>query len=129
MQVKKLEQDFIATVKATRKIALLKKEEMKIKKSLKVLKQMDVCKDHGGPLSPNSLYLLDNLSEKQLIAEVVYLRLTIAPNIRQMRRIKVDGKYKMEKFKADELKTSIRNAIQPVDNVERDVDTLLNGAL
>ena len=62
------------------------KEDMKKKKSLKVLKQMDICKEHGAPVIPNSLHYLDSLSERQLIHEVTYLRLTIAPDIRQMRK-------------------------------------------
>ena len=98
-------EDFIATLKETKEIALLKKEEMKKKKSLKVLKQMDICKEHDGPVTPKSLYGLDNLSESQLIDEVTYLRLRIALDSRRMRRIKVDGRYKIEKSTVEELKT------------------------
>ena len=49
-------------------------------------------KDHGGPVTLNTLDTLSNLNEKQLLQEISYLRQTIAPNIRQMRCVKADGK-------------------------------------
>ena len=61
-QVKKLEENFISSVKETKKIALLKKEEMKKKKLLKVLIQIDICKEHVGPVTPKSLHCLENFS-------------------------------------------------------------------
>ena len=74
-----------------------------------------ICKQHGGPLTDNNLELVEWLSEKQLISEIVFLRLTVAPNIRQQRRVKDSntGKFRVEKFTAEELRTSIRNAIKP----------------
>ncbi len=52
--------------------------------------------------------------------------MTIAPDIRQMRRVKAgDGKFKMEKFTENELQTSIRNALRPEATVSSDIDTLL----
>ena len=56
---------------------------------------------------------VDNLSEKELLVEIKYLRATIAPNIRQKRRIKVGDRFEMEKFTEEELIQSIRNAIKP----------------
>ena len=52
--------------------------------------------------------------------------MTIAPDIRQKRRVKAgEGKFKMEKFTVNELQTSIRNALRPEANVSSDIDTLL----
>ncbi|GFO36113.1 hypothetical protein PoB_006261800 [Plakobranchus ocellatus] len=62
-------------------------------------------------------------------SEVNYLRMTSSPNIRQMRRVKVDSKYKMQKFTDEELRTSIRNAVKPTDDVQLDVNSLLNTVL
>ena len=57
----------------------------------------------------------------------MFLRLTVAPNIRQQRRVKDPntGKFRVEKFTAEELRTSIRNAIKPEDEVDKNVDGLL----
>ena len=63
-KVKQLEADFVATVNATKKIAILKKEQLKLKKTMKTFSQLDVCKEHWGPVSPNSLQLLDTLDSQ-----------------------------------------------------------------
>ena len=57
----------------------------------------------------------------------MFLRLTIAPNIRQQRRVKESntGKFHVEKFTAEELCTSIKNAIKTEDEVNKNVDGLL----
>ena len=116
-EVRKLERDFLATVKMSKKLVLAKKEELKTKKNLSLLQTIDICKQHGGPLTDNNLELVELLSEKQLISEIVFLRLTAAPNIRQQRCVKDSntGKFRVQKFTAEELRTSIRNAIKPED--------------
>ena len=85
--------------------------------------------DHGGPVIPHTLDTLSNLNEKQLLQEIPYLRQTIAQNIRQMRHVKTNGKYKMERFTTEELKTLIRNALRPEDNVSDNICNLLLNAL
>ena len=128
-RVRKLEADFVATVKATKKIALVKKEKLKLEKALKTIKQLEMCKKHGGPITPNCVDILDSLDIEKLLAEISYLRLTTVPNVRQMKRVKVDGKYKMQKFSEEELRTSIRNVVKPQDDVNEDVETLLQYVL
>ena len=81
-EVRKLEIDFLATVKMSKKLVLAKKEELKGKKNLWLLQTIDICKQHGEPLTDNNLELVESLSEKQLISEIVFLPLTVAPNIR-----------------------------------------------
>ena len=126
-EVRKLERDFLATVKMSKKLVLAKKEELKRKKNLGLLQTIDICKQHEGPLTDNNLELVELLSEKQLISEIVFLRLTAAPNIRQQRRVKDSntGKFRVQIFTAEELRTSIRNAIKPEDEVDKNVDGLL----
>jgi len=68
------------------------------------------------------------MNEKQLLSEIAYLRATIAPNIRQQRRIKVNGKFKMEKFTLSELRIAIKNAVKPEMELHSDVDDLLKCA-
>ena len=126
-KVRKLERDFLATVKMSKNLVLAKKEELKRKKNLRLLQTIDICKQHGGPLTDNNLELAKSLSKKQLISEIVFLQLTVVPNIRQQRRVKDSntGKFRVEKFTAEELRTSIRNAIKPEDEADKNVDGLL----
>ena len=114
-------------MKISKKLVLAKKEELKRKKNRRLLQTTDICKQHGGPLTDNNLELVESLSEKQLISEIVFLRLTAAPNIGQQRRVKdsTTGKFRVEKFTAEELRTGIRNAIKPEDEVDKNVDGLL----
>ena len=109
------------------KLVLAKKEELKRKKNLRLLQTIDICKQHGGPLTDNNLEFVESLFEKQLISEIVFLRLTVAPNICQQRRVKDSntGKFRVEKFAADKLLTSIRTSIKPEDKVDKNVDGLL----
>ena len=67
------------------------------------LKLLETCKGNGGPLTKKSLNKLNKLTEKKLLAEISDLRATIAPDIRQNRRVKIDGKFKMVNFTTDEL--------------------------
>ena len=66
---REIEANFLSTVKVTKKLALLKKEELKMKKAGKTLKILDECKLHGGPLTPNSLDHVNELTEKQLLVK------------------------------------------------------------
>ena len=114
-EVKTMEADFLATVKQAKQLALLKKEQLKKKKNEKTI-----------PITPNGIELLESLTEQELLTEISYLRNTVAPNIRQRRRVKTDdGKYKMEKFSTCELKTSIRNAVKPENELVNDINQLL----
>ena len=103
VMVRKLEKDFVETVKATKKIALIKKEKMKLEKSRKTLETLEKCKKHGGPMTPGCIKLLEQLDNSQLLLEIGYLRLTStsSPHIRQMRRVRQNQKYVMQKFLND----------------------------
>ena len=78
---------------------------------------------------PQSIAILDNLNEKQLLAKILILRPTVAPSIRQMQRIKSGSNFRMEKFSEGELKISIRNALQPQENIHSDINVLLKQVL
>jgi len=103
---------------------------LKKKKNTRLLNTIQTCKKHKGPLTPDSLYLLSTLSEKELLAEVTYLRLTVAPDIRQQRRVKDGaGKFRTQKFSLTELHNSIKNAIKPDESVQDNINELLLAAL
>ena len=63
----------------------MKKAELKTKKQARALKLLETCKCHQGPMTPNSVDRLQHLTEKEILSEISYLRVTIAPDIRQMR--------------------------------------------
>ena len=77
----------------------------------------------------NSIEELEQLSEKELLTEIKYLRATIYPNICKMRRITVDWKYKMEKFPVQELRQFIKNVVKPESDVTLDVERILKEVL
>ena len=120
----------LQTLETNKVLALEKKKQLKLKSASKTLTMLEKCKLHGGPVTMNSINLLKDLTTDQLLSEVSYLRSTIAPDIRQMRRVQAPGgKYKMEKYTQTELVISIKNAIHPVADIVGDVNTLLKAAL
>ena len=122
----KMEKDFLATIKQSKILALRKKELFMGRKCEKTMDILTKCKKHGGPISVGDLNLLDRLDKKSLLLDISYMRATIAPNIRLRRRVKLpDGKFKFLKYSMSKLKTSIKNAINPENDLQDDVDTLL----
>ena len=61
------------------------------------MKLAATCQKHGGPVTADNLELLENLSEKELITEVSYLKATFASKIKLRKRVKEHNseKYKM----------------------------------
>ena len=92
--MKRLESDFLETVCAAKKTALLKKAN-------KMLATLDSCTKHGGPVTPDSVNLLADLDEKQLLLEVLYLRLTIAhtSDKDELKLMKENGRWKKSQWK------------------------------
>ena len=128
IRAKKLESEFVAHVKYCQDQALKKKELLKKKKIHKTHQQL--FQIHGGPITPSTINRLKKLNEKQLLAEIGYLRATVAPDIRQKRRVKLaNGRYKFENFSLKELRESIKCVLQPEDNVTSSVELLLKAAL
>ena len=80
-------------------------------------------------MTPYYVVRLQHLKEKEILSEISYLRATIAPDIRQMRRVKVDGKFKIVRFSIQELRQSITNAVKPESDLGADIDILLSNAL
>lgn len=59
-------QDFM-TLKMSKNLALAKKAQFKEKITVRLLKTIDFCKEHGGPLTVSRIDLLPALLEKQLL--------------------------------------------------------------
>ena len=47
-KLKNFKKDFLATVHVTKKIALVKREKLKLEQALNFMKNLDVCKKRGG---------------------------------------------------------------------------------
>ena len=81
-------------------------------------------KEHGGPVSPNELHKLDNLTESEVLQEVIFFRQTIAPNIREKR--KVENKF--VKYTKSELIQQIKSVLKPEAEEVGNLDTLLKNS-
>ena len=68
--VKAIETNYLQTVKMSKKLAFLKKEELKRKKTQRTMKLLDTCENHHGPVTQESTCLVDTLIEKELISEI-----------------------------------------------------------
>ena len=83
-------------------------------------------------MSISNLHLLDVLNKDKLLMETSCLRATVAPNIRQKRRVKsADSSkdYQYKHFTEEELRTGIRNIIKPEVNSSLDINTFINSVL
>ena len=86
------------------------KKEKKRMKQEKALKLLEACKEHQGPVTPNSLDLLEDLTEKDILKEVRYIRATVNPNIRERYKM-TNGKFC--KLSKAELIQQVRMSISP----------------
>lgn len=92
------------------------------KKEKKAFKLLEVCKRHGGPITPNTLNDLDRLGKQEILNEVTYLRATVAPNIREKYKL-LSGKF--QKLSIDKLKAQICNVLCPTSKCVNNLDDLL----
>ena len=127
VEVKKvieMQKEWIEKVNSAKCLALVAKESKKKKKNERSLKLLGQCKEHNGPVTQSTADLLDSLTERQLVTEVRYLRVTIAPNIRE--KVKVDKKFR--KLNKAELKNEILKVIRPEVQLDS-LDNLLSDIL
>ena len=111
-------------VEVTSKWHPTEEKPWKVMKNVRMMMLLDLCKQHGGPVTNASVNELEQLTKQQLTTEVCYLRSTIAPNIRQKRK---ENK-KFVNFSKSELISQIRNVINPSNNLSIDLNTLLSSA-
>lgn len=118
-----LQQNLINLAEDVNKAAFAAKEAKKKKKIARSFSLLEECKRHGGPVTPESLALLDSLTQAQLLVETRYLRSTIAPAIKERRAI-IDstGKKKMpilpEVSLRENIKAAVKFEIKAVDNLD-----------
>ena len=116
---------FMDKVKAAEGLANKERvRKIQLKKE-KCLKLLDDVKQHGGPLTPTDVDKLKGLTDAQVLMEIKYLRQTVAPNIREKR--KVGNKF--VKFTREELEGQILNVLKPENMFVDDIDQLLLSAM
>ena len=113
-RVAQMQNEWIEKVSDAKCLALIGKESKKKKKNQRSLKLLEKCKEHNGPVTQGTTSMLDRLTDAQLVTEVRYLRVTIAPNIRE--KVKVDKKFR--KLNKTELKNEILKVIKPEVNID-----------
>ena len=124
--VRAMQKQFLDKVKASEAVANQEKINKKIKKTEKCLKLLEQIKGHGGPITPNDLNKLENLTESEILNEVRYLRQTVAPNIREKR--KVDKKF--IKYSKEELIQQITSVLKPENEEELgNIDMLIKNSI
>ena len=67
-----MEKDFLAKVKMVRLQASNAKKLLKSRRIERSFNLLHVCKQHGGPITPQNIELLDTLKEEEIINEVRY---------------------------------------------------------
>ena len=93
---------------------------------------MSACQEHGGPLTGKTIDTVTQLSEKQLISEVNYLKKALNMDIKLRTRgprDPVTRKYKYIPQTRDQLIQSIRSAVSPVNQPDNNIQSLLEAAL
>ena len=119
--VKNMRKEFMAKVKAAESLSSNEKIKKKQKKNEKCLKLLEVVKIHGGPITPNEVDKLNDMTDVQLLDEIRYLRQTVAPNIREKRKVGT----KFVKFNRTELIGQIVNVLKPENELDEDINQLL----
>ena len=78
-------------------------------------------------MTSHNISLLDTLSEDKLIAEVQYLKATVAGEVKIKKRVTdpATKKYKYQTLPIDTLKNSIRNIVKPNSKPENSLEELL----
>ena len=87
------------------------------------MKLLDTCENHHGPVTQESILLVDTLKEKELISDIGYLRATVAPDITQMRewRLTENSKWSFRVMNSDSQSRMLLNQSQTYN----DIDALL----
>jgi len=125
-----LQDEFLSRVAISKKFALLAKIEAKERKLRKSVELLDMCKQHGGPLSPNTLKDMDQMTDEAIYLEAKYLKCTIASELKLRHRV-MDaanpGKYKLPLVPVEQLKLNIQNILMPgLNTPTTELDTLLS---
>ena len=113
-----MENEFSQKLKSVEEMSSQAKIKKKMKINQDIMNRLDECKLYGGPLTHTDIERIDDLTDKQVLAEAKYLKKTTGPNIRLRRK---EGN-KFINYTTEELKSQIRNVIKPECAIEDDID-------
>ena len=99
----------------------------KKKQDKQLIDSLELCKKHGGPITPNDIHLLDKLTDEQVLAEASYWKKIHGGGSCIRFRHKVGNQF--VKFTIDEMRQQIRDVVQPVGEQIEVIDELLKTAL
>ena len=107
-------------------LSLQRKEAAKKHKANRILKLIEQCKNHDGPVTASNLELLPILNTKQLLAEIRLLRCTVAPDVKERRKVTSDdGTVHYTTFPDYKLRESIRSILKPEVQSNITLDSLI----
>lgn len=124
--VRALLTDFTSTVAMAHEAMVDKRKTAKRKKALRLVKLIEECKVHGGPVERKSIGILDGLVEKQVLAEMSVLR-AMGSDVKSKRKVQSGGKSFFQTFGLRQLKETVRQAVAPTNEVDLSVEELLQG--
>ena len=119
--VKAKGKEYLQKVKAAVNRQLDVKAQKKKKKIRRCLDLLEKLKKNGGPVTADDIGRLQLMSTVDLLDQVAYLRCSIAPNIKQKR--KVGNKFQM--FSDEELRLQIIDVLKPTEDVVEDMNSLI----
>ena len=71
----------LATVRHSKELSLMKKEQLNRETNEKSLVTLCKCKAYGLSIKSDGIHLMESLTEKHLLSEVAYLKMTVPPYI------------------------------------------------
>ena len=119
--VKAKGKEYLQKAKAAVNRQLDVKAQKKKKKIRRCLDLLEKLKKNGGPVTADDIGKLQLMSTVDLLDQVAYLRCSIAPNIKQKR--KVGNKFQM--FSDEELRLQIIDVLKPTEDVVEDMNSLI----
>ena len=109
-KVKEINKELNARVQLTKIASLQAKEQLKKKKAARIIKLVQQCNNHGGPINENNIEnLLDSLNYSQLVNEVSLIKATVGKEVK-LRKKHIDPitqKITYQKLHIDILKSSM----------------------
>ena len=113
--------EYLRKVKAAVDLQLSARAEKKKRKIKRALNELQELKKSGGPVTCNDIGRLSVMHTKELLSQISYLRCTIAPHIKQKR--KVGNKFEL--FSDEEMRLQIIDVLNPNEPTTDNMDELI----
>lgn len=125
--VRQMLKDFTANVKATKVLGAEARKKKVRNKALRLLKLLEKCKEHGGPVTKKTIKMVDRMSKEEILLEMALLRaLGSEAKVKGLVRSS-EGKTFFRTFPLPQLRETVRQVVCPTSNVVDSVESLLEG--